>query len=751
MPIRLTRNSASGDLTHLPDAARARIEALIAAQEDADASLSYGDTGANPLPPSQSATPAASAHAPQRDASPQPTQVASPPIAPIQTSAPPVDMAATTRPPRPQQGDPTPTARAAGDAPSRSDAEAAAAAPPSPQSNSAADNHDPGAQSFAARVARLRQSRDGELWSALMKSRAPLMATAAFSFAINLLMLTGPLFMLQVYDRVMTSGSVPTLVALSVLAAVLYLAIGTLELIRSRVVVRVGQEFDRRIADRVFTAALRRSLGGQKTSTRALRELDSIRQFVSGPGPIALFDAPWTPIYLAIIFMLHWVLGVAATAGAIVLLVLAWVSERASREPLMEGAKRGGEALDLADVGQRNAEAIAAMGMVPAYKRIWQTANREAQDWQGLAADRLGTVTATTKTLRLAFQSMMLAIGAALALSNEISAGTIVAATIIFGRALAPVEQALGQWRGMLRAIDSFAKLDDLLRKQPDARPRTRLPRPAGRLEVQSLRVAAPGTGKLIIANVTFRMEPGQVLGIVGPSGSGKSTLTRALVGLWPPAAGTIRLDGAALDQWSPDDLGAHLGYLPQSVELFSGSVRQNIARFRDDADDAAVIEAAKQAHAHAFILGLPDGYETQLGDYGAHLSAGQRQRIALARALFGRPVLTVLDEPNANLDRDGDNALTWAIDGMRERGQSVIIVSHRMQAIAKADLLLFLDRGLPRAFGPRDEVLAQIQSNGQSGGPPGSPAGGNRPQRPADPKAGRGRQPNPNPGAPTR
>lgn len=557
---------------------------------------------------------------------------------------------------------------------------------------------------------RLKVDRDGELWAALMDSRTALIAVATFSFVINLLMLTGPLFMLQVYDRVMTSGSMPTLVALSVLTAGIYLVIGTFEMVRSRVVVRIGKEFDVRIADRVFLAALRRSTLGQKTTTAALRELDSIRQFVSGPGPLAIFDAPWTPIYLLIIFAFHWILGLAATVGALLLLTLAYVSERSSREPLLQGATKQAASLEAADVGQRNAESIIAMGMTDAYRKRWQETNVEALAWQSLASDRLGAVTATTKTLRLAFQSMMLAIGAALALNNEISAGTIVAATIIFGRALAPVEQALGQWRSLLRAVDSFGKIDDLLKKQPEPPPRTELPRPTGHLSVASLRIASPETKKLILANVSFDARPGELLTVIGPSGSGKSTLTRALVGLWPPVAGSIRLDGAALEQWDPDALGCHIGYLPQTVELFSGSVRANISRFRESVADDKVIAAAKAAHAHDLILGLPCGYDTELGDFGGLLSAGQRQRIALARALYDDPVLIVLDEPNSNLDRAGDEALAAAIDGMRARGQTIIMVSHRVQAIGQADKLLYLDKGLQRAFGPREAVLAKIK-----------------------------------------
>lgn len=580
--------------------------------------------------------------------------------------------------------------------------------------------------------------RDGELWTAIAASRDAIVATGVFSLIINLLMLTGPLFMLQVYDRVMTSGSIPTLVALAILTGLLYAAIGFLELIRSRVVVRVGLEFDRRVADRVFRSALRRGVTGKVSSVSALRELDQIRQFVAGPGPITLFDAPWTLIYLGVIFLLHWTLGIAATLGAAVLIVLTFMSEKMTRQPLMDASKANARSIELAETGQRNAEAIAAMGMLDAYRARWQRANGEALAWQTIAADRLGAISATTKTMRLGLQSLMLAIGAALALNNEISAGTIVAATIIFGRALAPVEQAIGQWRTMLRAIESYTKLDLLLRETPEPEARTALPAPRGKLEVDGLRVAAPETRQLILANLTFSVTPGQMLAVIGPSASGKSTLARALVGLWPPFAGTIRLDGARLDQWNPEQLGNHIGYLPQSVELFSGTVRDNISRFRADARDEDVVAAAKMAHAHELILALPHGYESDVGAFATYLSGGQRQRIGLARALYGNPVLVVLDEPNANLDRAGDEALAAAIDGMRERGQAIVLISHRVQAITKADLLLYLDRGVQRAFGPRAEVMRMLQGGLAAGeGAPPQPAAQHASPKPPAPAPG--------------
>lgn len=549
-----------------------------------------------------------------------------------------------------------------------------------------------------------------ELLNALRASKSAFLSAGVFSFVINLLMLTGPLFMLQVYDRVMTSGSIPTLLVLFAITAMLYGTMGLLELARSRIVVRIGVDVDNRIGNRVFQAALTRSLIAPEAAKHALRELDHLRSFLAGPGPLTFFDAPWTPVYLLVIFALHWVLGIAALFGGAILLGIAMVSEFRSRAPLGEASKTASLALELAETGQRNAEVITAMGMLDNYRSKWQQANHHSLAWQVLAADRLGTTSAVSKSLRLLMQSSMLALGAALALDNQISAGSIVAATIIFGRALAPVEQAIGQWRPFIRAREAYGRLTDLLQNAPAPEAKTKLPRPEGRLTVDSLRVAAPDTRQLILANVNFEVAPGQVLAVVGPSASGKSTLARTLVGLWPPFGGSIRLDGARLDQWDAEDLGQYIGYLPQTIELFSGTVKENISRFRADVSDEAIIEAARMAHAHDMITALPQGYDTQLGAFGTYLSGGQRQRLGLARALFGNPVLIVLDEPNANLDRQGDEALDNAIEGMRQRGQTVILVSHRLGAISKADLMLYVDRGIQRAFGSRADVLKKLR-----------------------------------------
>ncbi len=553
-----------------------------------------------------------------------------------------------------------------------------------------------------------------EISAAIAASRQAFIGIGILSFLINILMLTGPLFMLQVYDRVMTSGSMPTLVSLCLMTVLLYAMSGFFELVRSRIVARAGVEIDQRLSDRIFRASLRRSLFTQGASTSALRDLDTVRQFASGPAPMTFFDAPWTPIYLLVIFLVHWALGVAALVGAGIIVAMTIISERSAREPLGEANKAATRSLEMADSAQRNVEALTAMGMIEPYRRRWQKLSGEALAWQIHAADRIGTAVSISKSMRLLLQSLMLAVGAALAIGGDISAGSIIAGTIIFGRALAPVEQAVAQWKSFVKARDSFDKLSQLLKDEPAPPARTALPAPQGQIAVSQLRVAAPDTRKLILANLNFTIKPGEICAVIGPSASGKSTLARALVGLWPAVSGSISIDGADLLQWEPEALGRHIGYLPQDVELFSGTVRDNIGRFREDATDAKVIQAARMAHAHDMILALPNGYDTQLGAFGTYLSAGQRQRIGLARALYGDPAFIVLDEPNANLDRAGDDALAAALSGMSARGQSVVLISHRVQVMGAADTLLYVDRGVQRAFGPKTEVMKLFRQGGQ-------------------------------------
>ena len=556
-------------------------------------------------------------------------------------------------------------------------------------------------------------SGKGELWLALTGSRRAIVAVGWFSAAINVLMLAGPLFMLQVYDRVMASGSMPTLVALLALTTAVYAVIGGLELIRSRIITRIGIEIDQRIGDRIFEAALKSSIVRTGSPSAALRDLDALRTFVAGPAPMTFFDLWWSPVYLLVIFATHWTLGLSALVGCAMLLATAYLSDKRSRAPLQENQKTALRSMEMAETGQRNAETIAAMGMIGAYRQRWQALNQEALSWQVHASDVLGGISSLSKALRLLLQSAMLAIGAALAVKGEISSGSIIAATIIFGRALAPVEQVITHWRSSIKAWDAYKKLEVLLKSVPPVARGIVLPAPKAHLAVTGLKVAAPGTDRIIVNGATFEVRPGQLLAVIGPSGSGKSSLTRALVGLWKPAGGVIKLDGGDFGQWDSEALGRHIGYLPQDLELFSGSVRANIGRFRIDASDDDIVAAAKAAHAHELIMSLPNGYDTELGAFGTHLSGGQRQRVALARALFGNPALVVLDEANANLDNAGDKALALAIDGMRARGQAIVFVTHRMPIIQQADTLLFIDRGAQKAFGPRDQVLAALNGSG--------------------------------------
>ena len=556
------------------------------------------------------------------------------------------------------------------------------------------------------------------MWLALTASRRAIAAVGWFSCVINLLMLAGPLFMLQVYDRVMASGSMSTLAALLALTCVVYAIIGVLELVRSRIITRIGIEIDQRIGDRIFEAGLKSSVANAGSPTTALRDLDTLRNFVAGPAPMTFFDVWWSPVYLLVIFATHWTLGLAALIGCGLLLTTAWLSDKRSRAPLQESQKAAVRGMEMAETGQRNAEAIAAMGMIGAYRQRWQKLNQEALSWQVFASDILGGISSVSKTLRLLLQSLMLAIGAALALKGEISSGSIIAATIIFGRALAPVEQVITHWRNSIKAYDSYKNIESLLAGVPALPRSVALPPPQGHLEIAGLRVGAPGSKNLILHGLTFDVKPGQMLAVIGPSASGKSSLARALVGLWPPTAGSIKLDGVEIGRWPGEALGQHVGYLPQDMELFSGTVRENIGRFRTNASDAEIVAAAAAAHAHDVIMSLPDGYNTELGAFGTHLSGGQRQRIALARALFRNPALVVLDEANANLDRSGDVALAAAIDGMRARGQAIVFVSHRVQAVQQADTLLFIDGGVQKAFGPRDQVMAAINGANPSAGP---------------------------------
>ncbi|OMQ42873.1 type I secretion system permease/ATPase [Ensifer sp. 1H6] len=544
--------------------------------------------------------------------------------------------------------------------------------------------------------------------AALGSTHRAFVGVAALSAVTNLLMLTGPLYMMQVYDRVLASRSVPTLVALSILAIGLYLFLGLLEVLRARILTQIGQRFEEQLGGPTFDAVLKLPLCMSKKEaiSQPLRDLDRIRQFMSGQGPIALCDMPWLPVYLAILFLFHSYLGWLAVAGAVVLIVLTLASEFVLRAPMQRLAQLASSRAEFIEAGRRNAEALRAMGMTGVYSDKWHAANTGYVDEQRRTSDAISSFATTSKIFRLGLQSAVLALGAWLAIYQLASPGAMIASSILTSRALAPIEQAISQWRGFLNARQARRRLEDILGTFAEGRQPMPLPSPKRTLDVSGLTVLAPGTTAPLVCDISFALSAGKGLGIIGPSGSGKSTLARALVGVWSPARGAIRLDGAELDNWNPEALGASIGYLPQGVELFDGTIAENISRFADAADPAAIIEAATQAGVHALVLSMPDGYDTRIGAAGAILSAGQRQRIGLARALYGKPFLIVLDEPNASLDAEGEAGLTGAIIAARQAGSIVVVIAHRPSALAAVDQVLVMAKGGIVAFGPRDEVL---------------------------------------------
>jgi len=527
----------------------------------------------------------------------------------------------------------------------------------------------------------------------------------------NVLMLTGAMFMLEIYDRVLPSRSVPTLIGIAILAGGLYAAQGLIDLIRGRLLVRIGSALDEAVSGRVFDTILRLPMKVARVSDglQPLRDLDSVRSFLSGLGPIALFDLPWLPFYIGICYLLHPWLGYTALGGAIILVALTLLTEMLTRRPTKAVASFAASRSELAQAGHRNAEAIVAMGMVGRMVRRWAEANRHYMAGQWSASDVVGGLGAVSKVLRFVLQSAMLGVGAFLVIHQEATAGIIIAGSILAARALAPVDLAIANWKAFAACRQSWQRLNKLLALLPPQKMPMLLPAPRERLTVESASATPPGSSKLVLQDISFKLERGSGLGVIGPTGSGKSSLARLLVGVWQPARGKVRLDGCTFDQWSSEVLGVHIGYLPQDVELLSGTVAQNIARFEPDADPQAIVAAAKAAGVHELIIELGEGYETHVGERGETLSAGQAQRIALARALYRDPFLIVLDEPNSNLDAAGDEALTRAILGIRARGGIVVVIAHRPSAIAGVDLLLVLKQGRLQAFGPKDEILSKV------------------------------------------
>ncbi len=552
-----------------------------------------------------------------------------------------------------------------------------------------------------------------ELAGARSGQRGLIAAAVLFSVVVNLLMLTGPLYMLQVYDRVLGSRSEATLIALSVIVTFLFLIMGILDHLRGRILARVGVRVQDRLDRRVFEAGMRRLMivPDDPVALAAQRDVEAIQRLWSSPLMAALIDMPWTPFFLAAIFVFHPMLGYLSLAGGALIVAVALLNQWRTRGPLARASDAGLRADRAADLMKGEAETIRALGMTGAAFDRWQAARGVALAEGLAAADAGGAYTSISKTFRLFLQSAMLGFGAWLVLRNELSAGAMIAASILLGRALQPVEQAVGQWPLLMRAREAKGRLAQLLTMVPDEPARTALPRPRALLDVSALSVVPPGESQAVLRMVSFTLEPGQALGVIGPSGAGKSSLARALTGLWRPASGKVRLDGATLDQYDPDVLGSYIGYLPQKVSLFDGTIADNIARLGRP-DPAKVVQAAQSAAAHDMILRLPEGYDTRISAVGGRLSGGQMQRIGLARALYGDPVLLILDEPNSNLDNEGSLALNAALRRHKASGGAALIMAHRPAAIQECDLLLVLDEGMRRAFGPREQVLRDMVKN---------------------------------------
>jgi ATP-binding cassette subfamily C protein len=546
---------------------------------------------------------------------------------------------------------------------------------------------------------------------AIAGTRHVLLYVALFSGIVNILALTGPLYMMQVYDRVLSSRSVPTLVMLSLVAGFLYCMQGVLDVVRARILVRLGATLDEKLGERVYRVIVGMPLRmrGGIEGLQPLRDLDAIRNFMTGQGPIAIFDLPWLPVYLLLVYLLHPVLGLFATLGAVVLCLFTWQTDRRSKGPARDLAKEASQRIALAEAGRRNAEVLRAMGLTQRMAQQWLAANDRYLRHQEQLSDVAGGLGSASRIFRLMLQSGLLGLGAYLIIHGEASGGVMLAASFIAARALAPIETAIANWKSFVAARQGAKRLDELLAAFPPAPVPLPLPPPQHQLSVEGVYAAAPGMPRPIIQNIAFKLEAGQGLGVIGPSAAGKSTLARAIVGVWPLLRGEVRLDGASLEQWSHEALGRHVGYLPQDIELFDGTVGQNIARFHEDAEPEAIIAAARSAGVHEMIVRLPEGYDTRVGEGGAALSAGQRQRIGLARALYGDPFLVVLDEPNSNLDADGEAALTTAIAAVRQRKGIVIVIAHRASAVAAVDLVAVIHNGQLQAFGSKEEVLKTV------------------------------------------
>ncbi|MBR1126688.1 type I secretion system permease/ATPase [Bradyrhizobium iriomotense] len=550
--------------------------------------------------------------------------------------------------------------------------------------------------------------RPDELRRLLQTCRGYFVTAGIFSLAINLLYLAGPLYMLQVYDRVISSASEITLLMLTIALLLAFMALAGLDAVRARVLTRASIRLDRKIASRVMTAIIDRSASAGGARSQALRDFDTFRQFVTGTGIHAIFDLPWAPIYIAVIFVLHPFLGAFALGCSVILVLMALLSEWLVKLPLTESNEAAARSYSFTEMSLRNTEVVRAMGMTGGLLRRWSRDRDRMLERQVAASDRAAAIQSLIRFLRLAMQSLILGLGAYLVIERVTTVGSMFAASILLGRALQPVEQIVGSWRSLVSARAAFLRIRELLTAHPLLDAGLTLPRPKGQVSVEALTFAPLGSSKAILRGITFAVEAGEVLGVIGPSGAGKSTLSRQLVGVLTPSAGAVRLDGADVATWVKRAIGDHVGYLPQDIELFSDTIAANIGRF-DEGSDRDVILAAQLAGVHEMILRLPHGYDTQVGEGGAILSGGFRQRIGLARAVYGSPSLVVLDEPSSNLDAEGDVALADCIVQLKKSGTTVVIVSHRPATIGVVDKILVLRDGVAEMFGPRAEIMARL------------------------------------------
>lgn len=557
----------------------------------------------------------------------------------------------------------------------------------------------------------LKRNRNLSVADAIRTCRSAFWGIFVISAVLNILMLTGPIFMLQVYDRVLSSSSVPTLVVLSMITLSLYLFSGMLDILRSKALLRISMRVYTRLCNPSLRANIRLPvlLGSKGSGVHPGRDLDTIRRFLGSQGPASIFDLPFMPLYFALVFIMHSALGYLALAGGALIFVLVICNEFASRSPTKEVGMRTAAQSKIMDSARRNAEVVNAMGMLGRLSDRFSEMVEPYYFSQQIATDRSNFYSSVIKLLRMILQSAMLALGAYLAIKQEISGGVMIASSIIMARAIAPIEQAVGQWPSFIACRQAAGRLNQVLLQCDVDKGLEGLPLPRQELTVQDAATSAPGEPLVLLQGVEFSLQAGDGLGIIGGSGSGKTSFARALVGVWPVLKGAIRLDGSTIDQWSDQDRGRFIGYLPQDVELFEGTVAENIARFDKDADVVAIVAAAKMAGIHNLIAGLPEGYNTMIGEAGARLSAGQRQRVGLARALFGNPFLVVLDEPNSNLDVEGEQALSRAMMDIRERGGIVVVVAHRASALAAVNKVLIIQNGQQVAFGDKDQILSNV------------------------------------------